>query len=187
MTTWMHEMGLITRLRDDTEAVWRAAISAVTPEQLVARRLTCSATGSLLVDGMPLAPPLVLDACDRILVVGGGKAAAGLAAGVETLLGAERLTWQNVGGLVSVPEGCTRSLTRIETRATRPAAANLPTPAVVAATHEILAAVAAAGPRDLVIAVITGGGSALLAAPRPGVTLEAQLTAGGIQCDDVGA
>jgi hydroxypyruvate reductase len=171
----MHEMGLITRLRHDAEAAWRAAIAAVTPEQLVARRLACSPAGGLLVDGMPLGPPLDLDACARIIVVGGGKAAAGLAAGVEMLLGPERLLRQDVSGLVSVPEGCTLPLERIEARATRPAAANLPTPAVVAATHEILAAVAAAGPRDLVIAVITGGGSALLAAPRTGVTLEEKI------------
>lgn len=175
MTTGMHEMDLVTRLRDDAAAAWQAAIAAVRPEQLVARRLACPSAAVLLVDGTPLDPPLALDACERILVVGGGKAAAGLAGGVETLLGPERLTRQHVGGLVSVPEGCTRPLTRIETRATRPAAANLPTPAVVAATQEILAAVAAAGPRDLVIAVITGGGSALLAAPRPGVTLEEKI------------
>ncbi len=165
----------VRRLRRDAQAAWHAAIEAVTPEHLVSRRLTAAADGQLLVDGRPLSPPLDLGACDRILVVGGGKAAAGLAVGVEAVLGPDRLARHRLGGLVSVPEGCTRPLTRIEARATRPAAANLPTPAVVEATHEILAAVSAARPGDLVIAVITGGGSALLAAPGPGVTLEEKI------------
>lgn len=175
MKTGTNAMDLVTRLRADAEAAWRAAIAAVTPEHLVVRRLACSATGGLLIDGVPLDPPLDLDACGKILVVGGGKAAAGLAAGVEAVLGPDRLVRHDIRGLVSVPEGSARPLERIEARATRPAAANLPTPAVVAATHEILAAVSAAAPGDLVIAVITGGGSALLAAPRPGVTLEEKI------------
>ena len=139
------------------DTIWSAAIAAVRPEALLAG----------------LALPL--DDVDRIVVVGGGKAAAGMAAGVEALLGADALTRHRVTGLVSVPEGCGRKLARIEVRETRPLAANLPTPAVVEATEEMLAAVARLGPRDLVIAVITGGGSALLAAPRPGITLEEKI------------
>jgi hydroxypyruvate reductase len=45
----------------------------------------------------------------------------------------------------------------------------------VEATHEILTMVAALGPRDLVIAVITGGGSALLAAPKEGISLAEKI------------
>jgi len=141
----------------DAARIWSAAIAAVDPETLVAG----------------LALPL--DAVDRIVVVGGGKAAAGMAAGVEALLGGDGLLRHRVTGLVSVPEGCGRRLDRIEVRETRPIAANLPTPAVVVATEEMLAAISQLGPRDLVIAVITGGGSALLAAPRPGITLEEKI------------
>jgi hydroxypyruvate reductase len=144
-------------MRADAETIWSAAIAAVRPETLLAG----------------LALPL--DDVDRIVVVGGGKAAAGMAAGVEALLGTDGLDRHRVTGLVSVPEGCGRRLDRIEVRETRPLAANLPTPAVVVATEEMLAAVAQLGPRDLMIAVITGGGSALLAAPRPGITLEEKI------------
>jgi hydroxypyruvate reductase len=98
-----------------------------------------------------------------------------MAAGIAALLGAEGLARHRVSGLVSVPVGCGRSVAGIEVRETRPAGANLPTPAVVQATQEMLAAVSALGPRDLAIALITGGGSALLAAPQAGVSLAEKI------------
>lgn len=148
-------------LRTDAQTIWTAALAAVQPEQLLADRLSVADLG--------------LDGVDRIVVVGGGKATAGMAAGIESLLGPERLARQRVTGVVSVPAGCGRRLTRVEVRETRPAAANLPTPAVVRATQEMLAAVAMLGPSDLAIALITGGGSALLAAPPAGVSLEEKI------------
>ena len=163
-------------MRDDAAAIWTAGMLAVQPERLVAARLSLDpAGGQLLCDGRPLDPPLPLDAVERIVVVGGGKAAAGLAAGVERLLGDAALGRHRVTGIVSVPEGCGRALERIEVRETRPAAANLPTPAVVRATLEMLALVRSLGPRDLVVALVTGGGSALLAAPREGVSLDEKI------------
>lgn len=144
-------------MRDHAAAIWQAAIAAVRPERLVADL------------------ELPLDDVQRIVVVGGGKAAAGMAAGIEAMLGDARLARHDVRGLVSVPEGCGRSLARIEVRETRPAGVNLPTPAAVAATEEMLALVSGLGPRDAVIAAITGGGSALLAAPRPGITLDEKI------------
>lgn len=148
-------------MRTAAEAIWSAAISAVLPERLVARRVSLDDLG--------------LAAVDRIVVVGGGKAAGGMAAGIASLLGAERLARHRVSGLVSVPAGCGRSVAGIEVRETRPAGANLPTPAVVQATQDMLAAVSALGPRDLAIALITGGGSALLAAPQAGVSLAEKI------------
>ena len=148
-------------MRTVAEAIWSAAISAVLPERLVARRVS--------LDDLSLA------AVDRIAVVGAGKAAGGMAAGIAELLDAEGRARHRVSGLVSVPVGCGRSVAGIEVRETRPAGANLPTPAVVQATQEMLAAVSALGPRDLAIALITGGGSALLAAPQAGVSLAEKI------------
>jgi glycerate 2-kinase len=162
-------------VRDDAAAIWTAGIRAVQPESLVAARLAVDAAGRMLCGGRPLDPPVSLAEVDRIVVVGGGKAAAGLAAGIERLLGPAAIERHRVTGLVSVPEGCGRTLARIEVRETRPAAANLPTPAVVRATLEMLDLVRSLGPRDLVIAVVTGGGSALLAAPREGATLDDKI------------
>jgi len=52
---------------------------------------------------------------------------------------------------------------------------NEPTVEGVAGTHEILKLVSAAGQRDLCIALISGGGSALLPAPVDGITLADKL------------
>lgn len=149
----------------DARTIWTAAIDAVRPERL----LTEAAVEKHLRNAV--------DGCDRVVVVGAGKAAAGMAAGVEAILGADRLAKHRGTGLVSVPEGCGRRLAAIEVRETRPAGLNLPTPAVVKATEEIIHRVSSLTRRDVAIAVITGGGSALLAAPRPGVSLEEKIAA----------
>jgi len=146
-----------------------AAITAVRPETLVPRRIE-SRGGELLLDHAPFPEAVRLDG--RIVVIGGGKAAAGMAAAVEAVLAPAIGAGADVRGIVSVPEGCGRRLERVEVRETRPAGVNLPTPAAVAATAEMLGAVAALGPDDLAIVIVTGGGSALLENPRAGVSLD---------------
>lgn len=164
-------MSQLLENRDAAAAIWATAIAAVDPAALVARAL---ATEGVPAGDLDFAA-LDLTAVDRIVVIGGGKAAAAMAAGVERMLGPERLARHRVTGLVSVPEGCGRRLERIEVRETRPAAVNLPTPDVVTATRDILERVGALGPRDLVMALVSGGGSACLAAPRDGITLEEKI------------
>ena len=160
-------------LRDDLAAVRDVAIAAVRPERLVADRLAMVA-GELLLDGRSLSPPLRVGQ-GRIAIVGGGKAAAGMAAGLVDVLAAGGIAGGRVMGLVSVPEGSGRRLPGVEVRETRAPAENLPTPAAVAATREMLALVQSLGPDDLAVAVVSGGGSALLAAPREGVLLEDKI------------
>ena len=147
-----------TGLRADATAIGNAAVAACDPATLVAAAL--SVPGALDLAGI-----------ERVVVIGAGKAAAGMAAGVETAFGAVQLERHRVSGLVSVPEGTRGNRARIEVRATRPGGANLPTAAVERATREMLDMLAALGPRDLAIAVVSGGGSALLEAPRAGATL----------------
>jgi glycerate 2-kinase len=159
--------------RDDLTAITVAAVAAVQPENLCATRLAIVA-GNLLLDGRPLDPPLALGQ-GRIAIVGGGKAAAGMAAGLVELLAAGGIGADRITGLVSVPEGSGRRLPGVEVRETRPAAANLPTPAAVAATREMLALLESLGPHDLAVAVVSGGGSALMAAPRAGVPLAEKI------------
>ena len=154
-------------LREDAEALWQAAFAAVAPERLVTERLTMEGD-QLLLDRAPLDPPVHLGHARRMVVVGGGKAAAGLATGLEQLLP----TTLPVSGLIGVPEGCGVQLPRLEVREVRPAGRNEPTEACVAATREMLAMLSALSHDDLAIAVVTGGGSAILTAPRPGIPLE---------------
>ena len=163
----------ITRLREDLAAVRDAALAAVRPGPLVADRVAVVA-GELLLDGRPLDPPLAVGR-GRIMVVGGGKAAAGMATGLVEVLAYAGVAAERITGVVSVPTGSGRRLAGVEVRATRPPAENLPTPAVVAATREMLALVATLGPEDLAVAVVSGGGSALVAAPRQGITLEDKI------------
>ncbi|MFM7244283.1 MAG: glycerate kinase [Planctomycetaceae bacterium] len=140
-----------------------AAIAAVRPETLLPRRLAWQ-RGELLLDGRPFTVPV--RPTGRIAVIGGGKAAAGMAAALDAILHDGDVT-----GLVSVPEGCGRPVARIEIPETRPPAANLPTAAVVAVTHEMRRLLATLGSEDLAVVIVTGGGSALLEEPAPGVDL----------------
>jgi hydroxypyruvate reductase len=158
----------------DAAAIRTAAIAAVQPLTLVARRLMIR-DGKLLLDGRPLVPPLVVAGEGRIVVVGGGKAASGMAAAVERLIVSAGIAPARLTGLVSVPVGCGIQLERIEVRETRPAGRNMPTPAAEAATREMLGLVAGLTPADIAIVIVTGGGSALVAAPRAGVPLDEKV------------
>lgn len=156
--------------RHDLTVIRDAMLAAIRPERLVANQLAWGA-GGLVVAGRPPGLP-VRDG--RIAIVGGGKGAAGMAAGVAEVLAAGGVRGV---GLVSVPAGCGRGVAGVEVRETRPAAENLPTPAVVAATRQMLALVESLEPGDLAIAVISGGGSALLESPRAGVPLDELIEA----------
>jgi glycerate 2-kinase len=157
----------MTTLRDDAGAIWRAAIDAVQPQRLITERLAVDTGDQLLVDGKPLDPPAIVRPGRRLLVVGGGKAAAGMAAGLERVVPAR----VHLEGLVAVPAGCGLSLPRIEVRETRPAGSNQPTEACVTATQSMLERLRAAEADDVVIALVTGGGSAILEAPCDGIPL----------------
>lgn len=158
-------------VRSDVDRIRSAAVEAVRPGPLVARRLAVSG-GQLVLDGRPFSPPAALRG--RVAVVGGGKAAAGVAVAVERLLEAGA-TGLPVTGLVSVPEGCGLPAGRIEVRETRPAAANLPTAAAVAATRAMRRLLGGLGPDDLAVVIVTGGGSAVVEEPRDGVSLAGMI------------
>jgi hydroxypyruvate reductase len=79
---------------------------------------------------------------------------------------------KNVSGWVNVPADCVRALSAIHLHAARPAGVNEPTAEGVAGAREILRRVAGLGADDLCLCLISGGGSALLPAPKPPVTLD---------------
>lgn len=156
----------MSRVRADAAHLVEAAIAAVRPEALVPRRLSVEA-GELVLDGRSFPVPVRLGG--RGAIVGGGKAAAGVAAALETLFASANAP---LHGLVSVPAGCGRRLAHVEVRETRPAGSNLPTAAAVAATRGMRDMVASLRRDDLAVVIVTGGGSALLEEPRNGVTLD---------------
>jgi glycerate 2-kinase len=116
-----------------------------------------------------------LSSIRRIVVVGAGKAGAGMAAGLEAALGPEVLASQHVTGWINVPADCVRTLSRITLHAARPAGVNEPTADGVAGCEQILALVSQLTPDDLCICLLSGGGSALLPAPARGITLQDKL------------
>ena len=64
----------------------------------------------------------------RIIVVGAGKAGAGMAAGLEEALGPELAKRHQLSGWINVPADCVRPLEHIHLHAARPAGVNEPTP-----------------------------------------------------------
>ena len=99
----------------------------------------------------------------NILVVGCGKAAAKMALAIEDLLG-DRVS----GGIVVVKYGYALSLERIKVvEAGHP----IPDEAGVDGARQIIELVRTAGENDLVLFLISGGGSALLPGPADGLTL----------------
>jgi len=123
--------------------LFRAAVDAATPARVLKRHLPPPPRG-------------------RTVVVGAGKAAASMAEAVEQ-------AWPGaLSGLVVTRYGhavpC-RHIDIIE------AAHPVPDAAGTAAAARILELVSGLGPDDLVLCLISGGGSSLLVLPAPGLTL----------------
>jgi glycerate 2-kinase len=109
-----------------------------------------------------LPPHLPAPPKGRTVVVGAGKASAAMARALED-------HWPGpLDGLVVTRYGYEVACERIEIAQ---AAHPVPDEAGIEAARRIAAKVSGLGEDDLVIALISGGGSALLAAPAPGLTL----------------
>jgi glycerate 2-kinase len=150
-----------------------AGVEAVHPERVVRERVALDGDSLRVAEqtASETAHEVDLSGVDRLLVVGGGNAAGTAAEALEGML-AERID----DGVVVTddPDPCDRVRVR---------AGDHPVPAErnVEATREVLALARSAGPDDLVLAVVTGGGSALLAAPAEGITLaDLQATTEGL-------
>jgi hydroxypyruvate reductase len=137
---------------DDPRALLRAlfdaALAAADPRETLPRHLPTPLAG-------------------RTVVVGAGKAAAAMAKTVED-------NWQGpLEGLVVTRYGHAVDCRDIEVVE---AAHPVPDAAGRSAAERILERVQGLAPEDLVLCLISGGGSALLALPAPGLTLEDKQT-----------
>jgi hydroxypyruvate reductase len=156
-------MKSLSRLRADASRIWKAALGAVGAEAAV-RAHVKRERDRLRIDGRAydIAPPR------RVWVIAIGKAASPMARALERVLG-RRLA----GGIVVTKYGHGLPLDRLELIET---GHPLPDRNGVEAAERIrrLAETRiAAG--DLVLAPISGGGSALVAAPAAGITLQDKL------------
>jgi glycerate 2-kinase len=156
-----------SQLRSDAERIWRAGVAAVQPSRLIREHVRVD--GDVLhVDEEPIQLHLV----GRIAIVGAGKASGAMAVALEEVLGIRLLAEKNVTGWVNVPDDCVVPTQRVQLHAARPAGINEPRPEGVVGARRILELVGSLGPTDLCICVLSGGGSALLPAPVPEITLD---------------
>jgi hydroxypyruvate reductase len=135
-------------LRKQALAIFRAALAAADPAKAVAARLK----------------RLEISRFRNIYVIGAGKAGASMAEAAERILG-RRIT----AGLVNVKDGHVAKLRRIEfNECGHP----VPDERGVAGAERIAGLAAMAEKDDLVICLISGGGSALLPLPASPISLE---------------
>ena len=102
-------------LRDDALAIWRAGVEAVNSSALV--------RDAVQVDQQTLqiaGHAFDLARIQRIAVVGGGKAGAGMAQGLVSALGDKIATEKKLAGWLNVPAGCVTDLPYIQLHAGRP-------------------------------------------------------------------
>ncbi|HMA36114.1 MAG TPA: glycerate-2-kinase family protein, partial [Chloroflexia bacterium] len=145
-----------------------AALQAADPAAAVAAALQFEGPRDGAPETLRVGPwYLALATYERIFVLGAGKAGAAMAGAAESLLG-HHPAWR--GGLVLVkdPPPAPGPATIELLQAGHP----LPDRRGVAGAQRLAALARAAGPQDLVLVLISGGGSALLADPVPPLTLE---------------
>lgn len=159
--------------RIDAQAIFEAAVARVDPVPMVERALRIQQgsdgrSGELVV-GSEGGTDIRYDMgrIDRIWATGMGKASARMAVGLERVLG-RRLT----GGIIAVKAGHTEPLRHIRLAES---AHPVPDQRSIAAADSILnfgrSMGTSLGSRDLVIVLVSGGGSSLLCSPAPGLDL----------------
>lgn len=156
----------LSKARSDVLRALNEALEAASPGLILKKKLKL--VGTKLVIGQV---KLDLDDYDRILVIGGGKAAASMASELESLLG-KRIT----AGLVNIPDylKVQRKTRRIRFhRATHP----VPSEKGVRGVEEMLELIGTPRRKDLIICIITGGGSALMPMPIKGLKLSDEISA----------
>ena len=162
-------------LSEHARLIWQAGVDAVGSDRLV--RDVVSVSQQLLTIGDQ---KFDLQQLSRIVVVGAGKAGAGMAAALDDVLAPEVMLQAesncSVSGWVNVPADCVRPLPRVHLHASRPAGVNEPTEEGVLGSKKILELVNGLTDTELCVVLLSGGGSALLPAPVDGVSLQDKQT-----------
>lgn len=152
-------MASLSELRAHAREIFAAGVKSADPFEAVKRHLK-TVDGALTADGRSYD----LAAIGNIFVIGCGKAAARMALALQQIIGA-RIT----GGVVVVKYGHGLRLEKIKVvEAGHP----IPDRAGFDGARQVIDLVSRAGVSDLILVVISGGGSALLPMPAEGLTLE---------------
>ncbi len=165
-------------------ALFEAAVRAARGEDLLVADSKLDASAwRYFGPGGSIEVPLPQAGRGKVLVTGAGKAAASLAQGLEAVLG-DRID----AGVVIVKHGHGLPLRRI---ALVEGGHPVPDAASLAGTRGLMQTVAAASAHDTMFFVLTGGASALLIEPAPGLSFDdlqaasRLLVNGGAQIDEI--
>lgn len=148
----------LSRLRKDARAIFEAGIEAVNPVYAVNRHFRRKS------DTLEVSNKIYrLSNYEKIYIIGAGKASAAMAQPVEDMLG-DLIS----GGVINVKYGHALPLRLVKViEAGHP----VPDEAGLRGTKQMIQLLKKTGERDLVICLISGGGSALLPLPAEGLTL----------------
>lgn len=156
-------------LRDALD-IWRAGVQAVLPSHLIETKIYWE-PNRIVVDDTCV---IDLGNVRRLVVVGAGKASAAMATALHSNIFRHHSASSSpeIVGWINAPEGTfDRQLPGVRLHAARPAGKNMPTQSAVDGTNQIIKLVSQATSNDVVLCLLSGGGSALLVAPQPGITL----------------
>ena len=166
---------LLKRIRTEAKAIFRESLRPVNPYGAVKNFVRIENDQLILGKDGEDQDTLDLKQFDRISLVGGGKATAPMAKAMEALLG-DRIDT----GMINVKYGFTEALSVTRTvEASHP----LPDENGVKGTESIMNLLAKANNKDLIISLISGGGSALLCQPARGISLGEKQTLTGMLLD----
>lgn len=146
-------------MHDDAICIYRAAVEAVKASESVSS--FCRVKDGVLYAGNITYD---LDRFKKIFIIGAGKATASMAQAAEKIL-ASRIT----SGIISVKYGHSMPL---DYTSVIEAGHPVPDENSVTAANKILDTARKAGEDDLVICLLSGGGSSLLCLPAEGISLE---------------
>ena len=166
---------ILKQMRTEAKAIFRESLRPVNPYGAVKNFVRVE--NDRLILGKEGREQKIFDLkqFNRISLVGGGKATAPMAKAMEALLGDMIHT-----GMINVKYGFTEELNVTQTvEASHP----LPDENGVKGTAAIMDFLAKAGDKDLIISLISGGGSALLCQPARGITLSEKQTVTGMLLD----
>ncbi|MBN2436939.1 MAG: glycerate kinase [Spirochaetes bacterium] len=174
------EFFIMSKADNIIHEIYRAAIDAVNPYRACMGKISLSG-GLLKIQGV--SRTYRIEDYESVYVIGAGKATASMALALEEILG-DYIS----EGVISVKYGYTEKLNRItQIEAAHP----VPDENGIIAAKKVYDIAAKAGENDLIISLISGGGSALLPLPVEGISLDDKnivteaLLSGGASIDQI--
>ena len=152
---------IVSQLRQSAREIWESALHAANPSTCIHN--TIQVSGNVFSVG---GKEYSIDG--KLIVIGAGKATARMAQVIEEMLG-DRIT----GGLIVTKYGHGLTLSRVQqVEAGHP----IPDALGVRAVYETRELLRDLKPQDIVLCLISGGGSALWPAPAEGVVATPRRT-----------